>query len=749
MNSKRREYCLGIDYGTSNSCAAICLNSQIIVVPNSIGERTTPSIVYFLDGKIYVGEEILNQKIEGNNLISEVKRFIGLDYNEFKETDFAKKLNYDVIEKDGKPLIKVMLNGKEIYYSPEEITSEIFKKMVRIVEDYISEKEEGIKIKRAIITVPVNFNSVQIGAIKSAAKLAGIEVIRTINEPASAALAYKLGDDLIPKNKSSNINNDSAPLANELFKTEENVLVFDLGGGTFDLTLLNIQKNNDGLVNFEPISKKGYAHLGGIDFDNKIRDYCIKDFCNIYGYDEECIKKDKKACRKLSIKCEEAKKILSTSDEADINILDFYGGEILSEKITNTLFERLCKDLFAKIRKKIIDLLKEEKKEPYYYIDAVILIGGATRMVGIKKMLKSIFGDEKKIKDNIDPDEAVAKGATRLAMKLENKNKVDFILQDIIPYNLGINTINNKIVGPQEIQNGDLMTPIIYKNSKIPCESVGKFKIILTKNCRDINIDIIEGNNKYAKKNKKLGVITKKGIKQLGEFEIQIKFKVDVDSKLTVSLNIQSLGISINLEIKGVTNAFKDDINKKIIINKSRTVGPINPIIKDIDSIKESISKSEKSGDLDDEDRIYYLIECSNKYEELINSYIKFEKINNYAIEKVYLNIKELFHIYIKRLNFINGNKNNNAKDDVKEIIKKIKEGMKNVISVIGYVSDLLNIFIEFNESNKYEKDESKKENNRIIFYEIFLNYMELMYEEGLNRINKKKKREIFFQIIF
>ena len=151
MNSKikSREYCLGIDYGTSNSCAAICLNSQITVVPNSIGERTTPSIVYFLDGKIYVGEEILNQKIEGNNLISEVKRFIGLDYNEFKETDFSKKLNYDVIEKDGKPLIKVMLNGKEIYYSPEEITSEIFKKMVRIVEDYISEKEEGIKIKRA------------------------------------------------------------------------------------------------------------------------------------------------------------------------------------------------------------------------------------------------------------------------------------------------------------------------------------------------------------------------------------------------------------------------------------------------------------------------------------------------------------------------------------------------------------------------------------------------------------------------
>ena len=222
-----------------------------------------------------------------------------------------------------------------------------------------------------------------------------------------------------------------------------------------------------------------------------------------------------------------------------------------------------------------------------------------------------------------------------------------------------------------------------------------------------------------------------------------------MDSKLTVSLNIQSLGISINQEIKGVTNAFKDEINKKIIINKSRTVGPINPIIKDIDSIKESISKSEKSDDLDDEDRIYYLIECSNKYEELINSYIKFEKINNYAIEKVYLNIKELFHIYIKRLNFINGNKNNNAKDDVKEIIKKIKEGMKNVISVIGYISDLLNIFIEFNESNKYEKDESKKENNRIIFYEIFLNYMELMYEEGLNIINKKKKREIFFQNIF
>jgi molecular chaperone DnaK (HSP70) len=384
MSSKSKDYCLGIDFGTSNSCASIYINSSVTAVPNSIGERATPSIVSFSD-KIYVGEETLDQKIEGKNIISEVKRFIGLNYDEFIKNDFVKNLNYDVVNKDGKPLIKVLLKEKEEYYSPEQISAYIIKKMVQIAEDFIDEKEVGVKIKKAVISVPVKFNEYQKEAIEYAAKLAGIQTIRTIKEPTAAALAYGLGKGLIKneeyyKKDFSNV----PPLANEEFKKEQNVLVFDLGGGTFDLTLLNLSKNDNDSLNFNIISNQGKTHLGGSDFDNKIVDYCIKTFCDITGYDEKDIRKDKRACKKLSIKCEAAKKLLSISNEADINILDFYNNEYLSVKITIDLFERLCKDLFEEIKKTIMELLDEKKIKPEF-IEPKKLVGGATRRLGLKK----------------------------------------------------------------------------------------------------------------------------------------------------------------------------------------------------------------------------------------------------------------------------------------------------------------------------------------------------------------------------
>ena len=727
---ERKDYFLGIDFGTSNSCVSIYINSQVTIVPNSIGEKTTPSIVSFSD-KIYVGEETLDQKIEGNNLISEVKRFIGLDYDEFIKTDFAKKLNYDVINQNGKPLIKVMLKGEKKYYSPEEISCYIIKKMVRNAEEFINDIEIGIKIKKAVITIPVNFNKRQRDAIKLIAEKAGLDVVRCIKEPTAAALAYGLGNDLISyidSIDSIKTSSNRAPLINEESKTEQNVLVFDLGGGTFDLTLLNIKKEKNGVLKFEAKSNEGKTHLGGTDFDNRLKDYCIKSFCNYTGYDENDIRKDKKACKKLSIKCEAAKKLLSISDEVDINILDFYNNEILSENITNALFDNLCKDLFEKIKKTINDLFKEYKKNPEF-IDAVILIGGATRMTGIKKLLKTIFKDEKKIKDNIDPDVAVAMGATIAAMKIEKNDKVKFILQDIIPYNLGTN-IKNPIKEKEEIEKGDLMYPIIRRNSKIPCSGEESFSITLTEKCRDINVNIYEGKEKYVKDNKRLDTFSER-VGQLGEIKYKLQFQVDVNSKLTVKFIIESLGISNDHEIKeDVTNAFWDKNNNKIIINKSKSVGPINSIIANINNIKESLFNSQ-----DLEERINNLMECSKEYEELINKYLKFEKYNDYVIEKVYINTKELFNLYLERISLIN---NKNKIDNVDEIIKKINQGMKNVISVIGYVSDLLNVFIE-----------SKEKYDLIYFYTIFANYMELMNIEGMNRIEKKKFSRYFSKLYF
>ena len=332
MSSKYKEYYVGIDYGTSNSCVGIYMNGTVQIAPNRIGERTTPSIVSFTNqnnGRAFVGEETLSQKIDNfQNTIYEVKRFIGLSYEDFIEEGYDKNLNYDVINKDGIPKIKVNIDGNDVYYSAEEISSFIIKKMVQCAEDFIAQTEPGIKLKKAIITVPAHFRDDQKNGVKNAAKLAGIEIPRIINEPTAAAIAYGVGHNLVPENEKKEGlkrvttlytsvvktagDSGEAPLAIERLKTksEESAIVFDLGGGTLDITLLKIRKNNEGLINFEVERTDGNTHLGGSDFDNKLIDFCIKDFCKKTGNKEENIRQDKKICKRLKIKCENAKKLL-------------------------------------------------------------------------------------------------------------------------------------------------------------------------------------------------------------------------------------------------------------------------------------------------------------------------------------------------------------------------------------------------------------------------------------------------------
>ena len=323
MSDIYKDYHIGIDYGTSNSCVGIYMNGTVQIAPNRIGERTTPSIVCFTDDnkdKALVGEETLSQKIDNyKNTIYEVKRFIGLSYEEFIEEEFDKNLNYEVINQDGIPKIKVNVNGNDIYYSAEKISSYIIKKMVQCAEDFIAETEPGIKITKAIITVPAHFRDDQKDAVKNAAKLAGIDVPRIINEPTAAALAYGVGHNLVPESPNTGLkrintlytsvvkpggDSGEAPLAIERLKSksQENAIVFDLGGGTLDITVLNIRKNNEGIINFEVESTNGDTHLGGSDFDNKLIDFCIKDFCLKTGNKEELVRQDKKSCKRLKIK---------------------------------------------------------------------------------------------------------------------------------------------------------------------------------------------------------------------------------------------------------------------------------------------------------------------------------------------------------------------------------------------------------------------------------------------------------------
>ena len=467
-----KEYYIGIDYGTSNSCVGLFMNSVVNITPNRIGERTTPSLVSFVDDQIFVGEETLNQKIEGNNLIYEVKRFIGMDYEELIQNEFAKNLNYNIINLNGKPKIKVKIKGVEQLYSPEEISALIIKKIVSNAEDFLNENGSGVKIKKAVMTVPVHFSQNQKDAIRTAARLANIELIRIINEPTAAVLAYGLSEDLIIEkedkkrklNDLTNIRNnncDMAPLIKEKVQKVEKVIVFDLGGGTLDLTLLNVRIKND--IDFEVIGTNGIPNLGGSDFDNILVNYCIKQFCQNTGINEIDIRKNKKVCKRLKIKCEVAKKLLSESNEAFINIDHFIDNEDFFVKITKDKFEEICSYLFDQIKSVIYELLENIGKSPED-IDYVILIEGATRMVGIKNLLKTIFG-ERKIKDNLNPDETVAFGATLQCAKIEQKDKINFNLQDIIPYDLGIAVANKNI---KELNKGAIMNILIPKYSKIP-----------------------------------------------------------------------------------------------------------------------------------------------------------------------------------------------------------------------------------------------------------------------------------------
>ena len=733
-----KDYNIGVDFGTSNSCAGIYMNGTVKVAPNKIGERTTPSIILFSNKEKLVGEEAVNQKAdESNNLIYEVKRFIGLTYEEFEEDGFKKYLNYDIENIDGFPKVKLMINGKVEYKSAEEISSLVIKKVVQNAEDFIAETEqiEGLKITKAIITVPAHFNKNQKNAVRAAAKMAGIEIPRIINEPTAAALAFGVGHDLIAESKSTifnyydknNLNKNPnstelgvAPLVNESPKSEAKVIVFDLGGGTFDITLLNIKKNQEGQLIFEVELTNGDIHLGGSDFDNMMIDYCIKEFCRRTDYDENEVRKDKKACHRLKIKCENTKKLLSSINETIINVDNFYGEEDLCVKMTLSLFETICKELFNRINDIINEVLEEFGKNTAD-IDQVILVGGATRMVGVKNLLKKKFNEDK-IKDNINPDEAVAIGATLEAAKIEINDKMNFVLQDIIPYHIGIRIFNPNM---KEIKKGDIMDTIIKKYSKIPC-SAEKTYVMNANTKNNIILKIYEGNDKFVAKNTKLGELKIDNIPKSGKTEYKVKFIIDVNGELMVQVTIDSLGINKEQSFRNISHALL--FNKKIKISKNKNIGSIAGVVKSISNIKDSIAKSYNNI----EQKSKNLIECCQNYDELISNYKTFANHNESVYEKVFIYTKDLFNLYVERINLKGKNK-----DNITDIINQIKEKMKNLISVIGYVEELLSVFLNIRDSHKDE------------FYEIFVNYMELLNNEGIERKNKKKFSRYYSKLYF
>ena len=447
------EIAVGIDAGTSNSVIGVYPRKKVEIVPNSIGDTFTPSVVDILDEGQLVGEETMLHKMDINNSknrITEIKRIIGRKFSSLTAQEIEK---YNVIE-DPKTkdqiLIKVIRKEKEEYLSPEIIMSFIFKKLIKSASNFIN-----TSVRRAVITVPAYFDYNQRAAIIESAKNAGIEVLRNINEPTAAALAYGLGT-------SDNLSDSLAVSIMKIDnKTNRKVLVFDLGGGTFDVSILNIKDNKE----FYVVTSLGDTHLGGDDFDNKLVDFCIERFCNVSNVNQNEIRKDKNIMRRLKIQCEKAKKKLSYSKKTTIITYNFFQNSNLYIELTRDEFDSICDDLYIKITN-ILEKAISDSKFPKEEIDDIVVVGGSSRIPKIKEILIEIFGKEK-IRDEINPDEAVAVGATWQAHKIINSDHNINII-DITPFTLGVATKSKNI---EEQKEGSIMSILIPKNKEISCRS--------------------------------------------------------------------------------------------------------------------------------------------------------------------------------------------------------------------------------------------------------------------------------------
>lgn len=507
---------IGIDLGTTNSCVAVYEGGEAKIIPNKEGKNTTPSIVAFTDkGEVLVGDPAKRQAITNpEKTISSIKRIMGLMMNEENAKEAHDKVTYNIVDKDGSAAVDVA--GK--IYTPQEISAKILAKLKEDAEAYI-----GSPVTDAVITVPAYFNDAQRKATKDAGTIAGLNVLRIINEPTASALAYGLES-----------------------KAEENVLVYDLGGGTFDVTVLEI---SDGT--FEVLSTDGNAFLGGDDFDNKIVDFLNDEFKSSHGID---LKNDKMALQRLKDAAENAKKELSSSTETEINLpfitMTDAGPQHLIIKLTRAKFEGMISTLIEETIDHIRVAMKESDLDNSQ-IKEIIMVGGSTRVPAAAEAVSKYFGG-KILNKSVNADEVVAAGAAIQGGVLRGDVK-DVLLLDVTPLSLGIETL------------GGVATKIIEKGTTIP---VKKSQVFSTAedNQPAVSISVVQGEREFARDNKSLGLFELGNIPAAprGVPQIEVTFDIDANGILTVSSTDKGTGKSQSITISGSSGLSEEEINKMV-----------------------------------------------------------------------------------------------------------------------------------------------------------------------------------------
>ena len=506
---------IGIDLGTTNSCVSVFERGESKVIPNKEGKNTTPSVVAFTDkGEILVGDVAKRQAVTNpEKTIYSIKRIMGLMSNEKNAEEAKSRLPYHVVDRNGACAVEIA--GK--VYTPQEISAKILIKLKEDAEAYLGEK-----VTDAVITVPAYFNDSQRKATKEAGTIAGLNVLRIINEPTAAALAYGLDK-----------------------KEAEKILVYDLGGGTFDVTVL---ETGDNIV--EVLATGGNAFLGGDDFDNKIIDWLVSEFKNENGID---LKGDIMALQRLKEAAENAKKELSSAQETEINLpfitADATGPKHLVKKLTRAKFEGMIDSLVGETITKINEVIKDaglSKSD----IKEVVMVGGSTRVPLVQEEVKKAFGKE--LNKSVNPDEVVAIGAAIQGAVIKGDVK-DVLLLDVTPLSLGIETL------------GGVMTKIIEKGTTIPTKKSQVFSTA-EDNQNAVTIMVLQGEREFARDNKSLGNFNLEGIPAAprGVPQIEVEFDIDANGILTVSAKDKATGKAQNITISGSSGLSEDEINSMV-----------------------------------------------------------------------------------------------------------------------------------------------------------------------------------------